>query len=133
MVQTALAQRPITISVFNESTTIPFSTFYNQPLHPGLQLGTELAWKESRHFRLYPAINLGYMFHKKLFQGVYANLALGLDIKSGIGLNLKTRLGLGYLHTFTTQQEFQFTDGRYQSRPDGGNARLIPSFSLGFG
>ncbi len=102
-------------------------------MHPGVQVGTEFNWKESKHFRLYPSISVGYMFHRKLFQGLYANLELGFDYKASFGLNLKSKIGLGYLHTFSTQQEFQFDNGEYRSSGDTGNSRIMPSFTTGLG
>ena len=84
------SQQPVTISLFNESTTIPYSTFLNDPIHPGVQIGTEFDWKESKNFRLYPSVSIGYILHKKLFQGLYANIELGFDYKTNFGLNLKT-------------------------------------------
>lgn len=126
-------QQPVTISVFNESTALPFDRLINTPMHPGVQVGTEFNWKESKHFRLYPSISVGYMFHRKLFQGLYANLELGFDYKASFGLNLKSKIGLGYLHTFSTQQEFQFDNGEYRSSGDTGNSRIMPSFTTGLG
>lgn len=126
-------QQPVTLSIFNESTALPYNQLISAPIHPGIQVGTEFNWKESRHFRLYPSISVGYMFHRKLFQGLYANLELGFDYKTSFGLNLKSKIGLGYLRTFSTQQEFQFEDGGYKSRPDKGNSRLMPSFTTGLG
>jgi len=58
---------------------------------------------------------------------------MGVDVKTGFGLRLKSRLGLGYLHTFTTTQEYQQTNEGWESRRDRGNARLMPSLSLGLG
>ncbi len=127
------SQQPVVVSVFNEATTIPYTTFFNTPVHPGLQAGTQFRWKEGRHFSLYPTVNLGYMFHRKLFQGLYVNIEVAFDVKTGFGLNLKSGLGLGYLHTFNTQQEFQFSDGVYESKADKGNSRLMPSFTIGLG
>lgn len=127
------AQQPVVVSLFNEATTIPYTTFFNTPVHPGVQAGTEFRWKEGNRFALYPTLNLGYMFHRKLFQGIYANVELAFDVKTGFGLNIKSRLGLGYLHTFTTQQEYQFSDGRYVQKADKGNPRLMPSFTVGLG
>ena len=42
----AIAQRPLTVSLFNESTTIPFSSFINTPVHPGPipEQNTTLTW-----------------------------------------------------------------------------------------
>ena len=124
---------PLTVAIFNEATAIPFTGFFSKPVHPGVQLGTEFHWKESKHFRLYPRINIGYMFHQNLFQGVYGNLELGIDYKFNFGLNVKTALGVGYLHTFSTRQEYQFKNGRYQAGADKGNSRVMPSLSLGLG
>tara|TARA_R110000796_G_scaffold252571_1_gene388005 strand:+ start:52073 stop:52684 length:612 start_codon:yes stop_codon:yes gene_type:complete len=131
--QSLSAQQPVTISIFNESTTVPYTTFANAPIHPGAQIGTEFTWKENKYFRLYPSISIGYMFHKNLFKGLYANFELGVDYKTSFGLNLKSKIGLGYLHTFTTQQEFQFDEGSYKSKKDLGNSRLMPSFTTGLG
>lgn len=73
------------------------------------------------------------MFHQKLFQGIYGNVELGLDFKTGFGLNVKSKLGLGYLRTFSTRQEYQFEDGHYSSKRDRGNSRIMPSITLGLG
>jgi hypothetical protein len=129
----ALAQRPVTLSVFNEATTLPFTTFFNLPVHPGAQVGTEFQWKESQHFKLYPTVNIGYMFHKNLFHGLYINAETGVDYKTNIGLNIKAKIGLGYMHTFSTQQEYQFKNGVFESKADGGNARLMSSITFGLG
>lgn len=132
---TCLAQEgsTIRISVFNESTSIPFTHLLNSPIHPGIQVGTDLPWKKGDHFRLYPSISVGYLFHRELYQAVYVNFELGYDLQFGFGLNLKSALGLGYLHTFATRPEYQFADGRYRQGKDRGNARMMPSLSLGWG
>ncbi|PHN04572.1 hypothetical protein CRP01_21445 [Flavilitoribacter nigricans DSM 23189 = NBRC 102662] len=132
---TAAAQEGNTlrISVFNESTSIPFTHVLNTPVHPGIQVGTDLNWKNGDHYRLYPSISVGYLFHRDLYQAVYLNLELGYDLQFDFGLNLKSAVGLGYLHTFNVQPEFQFEDGSYRQGKDRGNARLMPSLSLGWG
>jgi len=73
------------------------------------------------------------MFHRKLFQGIYLNADVGIDYQTNFGINIKSKLGLGYLHTFATQQEFQFDGKNYKRNADRGNARLMPSFTLGLG
>lgn len=127
------AQQPLTISLFNESTSIPYTAFFNTPIHPGIQAGTEFKWKTGKHVALYPTVNVGYMFHRNLFQGLYVNIELAFDVKTNFGLNVKSRLGLGYLRTFTTQQEYDFSEGHFKSSADKGNSRLMPSFTLGLG
>jgi len=39
-------------------------------------------------------------------------------------------LGLGYMHTFATTEEFTFSNGHYEKKTDKGNARLYPSLSF---
>jgi hypothetical protein len=129
----AQGQPGVTVSIFNEATALPFSKLISTPVHPGIQAGTEFTWKESDHFRLYPTVQIGYMFHRHLFQGLYLNAELGLDYKTSFGLNIKSRLGIGYLHTFTTQQEYQLKNTSYTSNRDLGNPRIMPSLSLGLG
>lgn len=124
---------PVTISVFNEATTIPFTEFLSIPIHPGFQMGTEFAGKTKNHWRLYPSISIGYMFHKKLFQGIYINADVGVDYQTKAGINIKSKLGFGYLHTFATQQEFQFNGNHYESKADRGNVRIMPSLTFGLG
>ena len=129
----AQSEFPLKISFFNESTSIPYTQLLSTPVHPGMQIGTEFDWKETNKIRLFPSVNVGYMFHNKLFQGIYANVELGFDYKFSFGLNLKSSLGVGYLHTFTTRKEYQFIDGAYVAKGDKGNSRIMPSFSLGMG
>lgn len=124
---------PIKFSVFNQGTNIPFSGIITRPIHPGIQLGTELPGKESERTRLYPGANLGYFFHNHLNQAVFTNVEMGYDVKLGFGLNIKSAIGVGYMHTFRTREEFQLEKGQYINGPDRGNSRVFPSLSLGLG
>lgn len=132
---TALATRPISarVGLFNEATALPYQSLVTTPLHPGFEVGLELTWHETRLVRWSPAVSVGYMFHRHLFQGLYLGVEQGFELKSPWGFALKSALGLAYLHTFSTQQEYQFKEGSFQSKVDGGNPRLMPSFSLGLG
>lgn len=129
----AQSAMPVRISVFNESTSIPFTRFFTTPVHPGIEAGTALKWKETEHWRLYPSVSIGYLFHNKLYQAVYVQVELNCDYQLDFGLNIKSSLGVGYMHSFTTQQEFSFENGVYTSRADRGNSRFMPSLSLGLG
>lgn len=127
------SQPAITASVFNESTSIPYTRFFTTPVHPGVQLGAEMPWRENNRLALSPALNIGYMFHQKLFQGLYLNLEMGLDIKTGFGLRFKSKLGLGYLHTFSTGSTYRQVNGEWEQGGSRGNARLMPALTLGLG
>ena len=130
---TLQSQDELTLSLFNESTSIPFTRFMTTPLHPGIQVGYEKGWKDNGRLMACPAINLGYLLHRNLFQGVYVSVDLGIDYKTRMGLRFKSKVGIGYLHTFTTQSEYQYSEGQFIRGKDYGNARLMPSLSLGLG
>lgn len=127
------SQKPIEIAVFNESTSVPFSGVAMRPLHPGVQVGTDIPWHESEHHKTFLSINLRYIFHKNLYRAIAINLELGYDYKADFGLNLKTGVGVGYMHTFGVMEEYRFQNGTYAQKPDRGNSRFTPSLSLGFG
>lgn len=124
---------PINISVFNESTAIPFTRFVTTPVHPGLQLGTEYNYKVKEHSRLFQTANISYFFHNYLAQGIGLNTELGYEYRLKSGLAFEGLIGVGYMHTFATAEEFKFVNGQYEKKADIGNARLYPSFSVDIG
>lgn len=124
---------PIRVLLGNESTAIPFNKYWSIPIHPTFQIGTEFRYNSNEHHYLYQTLNLGYMYHKHLFQGAYLNSELGYDYRTAFGLSLKALLGLGYLHTFSTEEEYKFENGNYVSGGDLGNSRIMPSLSAGIG
>ncbi len=124
---------PVTISVFNEATAIPFTKFVTTPVHPGVQVGSGITYKEGKHGHLMQAFNIGYIFHSKLFHGFFINTELGYDYKLHFGVNLKTAVGIGYLLTFSTQQAYQFKNGRFEAGRDKGNSHATLSLATGLG
>jgi hypothetical protein len=127
------SQIPIQISILNEGTAIPFTKFSTNPIHPGVQVGTEAAYQERTKFRLYQRFTVGYVFHNHLFHGLFLNTAIGYDYKFNFGLNFKTQLGIGYMHTWTTGQEFRFQNGAYIRKNDRGNSRFTAGLGAGIG
>ncbi len=126
-------QIPLTVSLFNESTSIPFTRFFTTPVHPGIQLGTEFIYRVEEDTRLFQTVNISYFYHNHLEQGIGINTELGYAYRFGLGVEISGLLGLGYLHTFTTEQEFTLINGQYVHTADKGNARMTPSLSLDIG
>jgi hypothetical protein len=124
---------PIRIGIGNETTSIPYTVFFPAPVHPVVQLGTEFAYQDTTHSYLYQTANVGYIYHKYLYQGIYLGTELGYDYRFHFGLNLKALFGLAFLHAFAVQDEYQFENGEYALQQDWGNARLMPSLTLGLG
>jgi hypothetical protein len=124
---------PVNISVFNEATAVPFTRFFTTPLHPGIQVGTEFNYKTKEHGRLFQTANLSYFYHNYLSQGIGITTELGYEYRLSFGLAFEGQLGIGYLHTFATTEEFVLKDGQYEKKADIGNSRLIPTISLDVG
>jgi hypothetical protein len=87
--------------------------------------------KEPASSRFYVALHIGYYYHKSFSQGIYLKPSIGYEYRHKSGVAISSRLGLGYLHTFSTQTEYKLVDGEYIKKHDTGNARIMPSFNLG--
>ena len=124
---------PLNISLFNESTAIPFTRLFTTPIHPGVQIGTEFNYKTKVHSRLFQTANASYFYHNYLAQGIGLNTELGYEYKINNVLAFAALLGIGYMHTFATTEEFTFSNGHYEKKADKGNARLYPSLSFDIG
>jgi len=133
MISSGQFSLPVKLAFSNEATAIPYTRLFTTPVHPCIQLGTEYQYKAGPHHEFYQTANLGYIFHNYLYQGIYLNTGIGYDYKFDFGLKLKSSFELGYLHTFTTQDEYQFRDEDYVNGADRGNSRLMPALSIGAG
>lgn len=122
--------RPVSVSLINESTAIPFTRFITTPIHPGIQGGTEFNYRERESSRIFQTVNLNYFYHNHLAQGIGLNTEFGYEYRLKSGFAFASLLGLGYLHTFATAEEYDLKDGTYNNEADNGNARIVPSLSL---
>lgn len=128
-----IAQNPFEVAIFNESTSVPFSGLILKPLNPGIQVGTDIPWNESEHHKTYLSVSLRYIFHKNLYKAIAINLEFGYDYKVEFGMNLKTAVGVGYMHTFNVKEKYSYKNEKYSKAKDLGYSRFTPSFSLGLG
>jgi len=121
------------LSIFNESTALPFTRFFTLPIHPGIQAGTDFTLAQKKQHHLYQTIQAGYIWHRHLYQAVFVQTETAYDYRFRFGLTLKALFGIGYMHSFSVKKEYRFINGHYVQKPDRGNARAIPSLSLGIG
>jgi hypothetical protein len=124
---------PVNISLFNEATAIPYTRLLTTPIHPGIQLGTEFNYRNGQHSRLFQTANISYFYHNYLAQGIAINSEIAYEYRMTCGAAFTALLGVGYMHTFATTEEFTFSNGHYEKKADKGNARLYPSFSMDVG
>jgi hypothetical protein len=123
-----------TVSVFNESTAIPFTRFFTTPVHPGLLAGMDFEYgKPKSHYRIFQTAVISYFYHNHLSQGFALSSEFGYEYRFRFGLALSALIGAGYMHTFSTAEEFTFQDGAYRKKTDRGNSRLYPSISFDLG
>lgn len=124
---------PISISVFNESTAIPFTKFFTLPVHPGVQVGTEFNYHNKKVNRVYQTANMAYFYHNHMAQGYYLNTEIAYEFRARFGLAFGALFGVGFLHTFSTQAEYKLHNGEYIRKRDLGNPRFMPSLALDLG
>lgn len=124
--------KSITVTVFNEATAIPYTRLFTKPIHPGIKLGTEFNYRNKQNFnsRIFQTVNICYFHHNYLEQGIGLNTELGYEYRFKFGFAASGLLGIGYMHTFSTQEEYTFSNGKYVKKADKGNPRLYPSLSL---
>ncbi|WP_138989724.1 hypothetical protein [Larkinella sp. C7] len=125
---------PLRLTLFSESTSIPFADgLVTQPLHPGVSLGTEWALKRRSTSRLVQGLTAGYYHHKEVAQGIFLGTDFRYERQLPLSLYASIGLGIGYLHTFRTQDEFRLKDGRYVLKKDRGTPHLLLSVPLEIG
>lgn len=124
---------PLTISVFNESTAIPYTRFLATPIHPGIQVGVSRQWNSSTKNYLYQTANISYFYHKNLYQASTLSTELGYDYRFPFGLNLKALIGVGYMLAMNTQEVYHFEEGQYRSSCNSMMSKFIATLSIGAG
>jgi hypothetical protein len=124
---------PIELSLFSESTAIPFTKVLPTPIHPGIQVGTLLRYTNKFTHRIFQSINASYFYHNHLNHGISLRTDFGYEYRSTSGLTADVQLGIGYMHTWATTIEYVFQNGKYEVKNDKGNARLTPSLTFGLG
>lgn len=124
---------PVNISIFNESTVIPFTRLVTVPVHPGIQIGSEINYRANGYTRSFQTINLSYFYHNHLAQGIGLHTELGYEYRLKLGLAFQGLLGVGYMRTYATSEEYTLIDGQYKKKADKGNGRFFPSISADIG
>lgn len=124
---------PVSVSVFNESTAVPFTRFIPTPIHPGVQVGVSRQWNESQKHYIYQTANVSYFYHRHLYQAVTLSTEFGYDYRFPFGLNLKALLGAGYMMTMNTQEVYEFKNGNYTATNNSFMSKLQATLSLGAG
>lgn len=127
---------PLRIVFFQETNHLrPGLDFFDQPLHPGIMIGTE--WKLNQHPRrdVFLAANVGGYYHRWLSAGAFVQGEIGFRYGFPFGLSLEARAGLGYLHSFYPGEVYAYDEslGRYAEDSNTGYPSLLPSLGVALG
>lgn len=122
---------PVTISLYNESTSMPFTKVFSLPLHPGIAISTEFDYNKSPvKSRIFQTLGVNYYYHKHFNQAVTFLTEFGYEYRFKVGIELSALLGLGYMRGFRTKTEYEYKNGGYVIAKNVGVGRVTPSFSM---
>lgn len=121
---------PITVSFYNEATSMPFSPLVTQPFHPGLALSTEFDYNRfAKSHRIFQTVGLSYYYHRYLNQAISLYSEFGYEFRIS-GIAFSSLVGVGYMRSYPTSTEFSLDNGHYKAKASTGVGHFIPSFSL---
>lgn len=129
----AISQRSISVSVFNNATKLPVSSFsavWNQPLHPGICAGYEFQFQDSSHW--FHSINAGFYYHQFAQAGIqlFYNLRHRREISPHFTWDASFLAG--YLHAIPlTEQAKLNSDGEYEIKNGLGRPQAMFGFQAG--
>lgn len=123
---------PLKISLMDESLTFPNGAFLRYDFNPAIMIGTEHVLKQKPKSEWYLGSNLGFFYHKEWQTGIFLNGEFGYRRHFG-RWNVHGKLGLGYLHSFTSGPVYQLEDGVLSETANTGTPTLLPSATIGLG
>jgi hypothetical protein len=129
----SIAQIPLNVSLFNQGTAIPYTKLLTNPIHPGIQIGTEFDYRKTDHTRWFQTANIRYFYHGHLAHGFGLTTDLGWEYKTAFGLAPAALLGIGYMRTYSPAEVFVLKNGTYEGGRDPGNNRFTAALSLDIG
>lgn len=122
---------PLRISLFNETATLPSVSRLTARLNPGLSVGTELYYRQSKKHQWLQTLNLGGFYHKEL--------ATSLLITSEVGyrffarkVHIDLKAGPGYLLNKSAAPLYRYNGEEY-SKTSGIQHRVIATAGLSLG
>lgn len=131
-----LATHPVGLAVFNNATLLPpasFTAVFNQPLHPGLVVNTEFAWRQKEYSKWFQDASIGYFHHRYAYQALLLYSRAGYRRCLG-KLSVEGSLHAGYMHLFLlTDRLVKQDDGSYVARQGIGRPQFITGAGLGLG
>jgi hypothetical protein len=102
--------------------------------HPGLRVGADLQLLSGGRHLLLAAGNVGGYHHRGNQTGLLADVELGYRYTFDVGVQLESRIGAGYLHTFLAGTTYERdASGRFEEQSFAGRPSFAPSLTVGLG
>ncbi|RIV17718.1 hypothetical protein DYU11_31240 [Fibrisoma montanum] len=126
------ASRPLTVSVFSESVSLPTFRGFLRTLNVGVRIGTEFYYRNRTGSQLIQTLNLGFYHHRTVHSGLYLNTEFGYRKFLG-NLYAEGFIGVGGLGLSQQLRSYRQTEtGDYQPASRF-LIRVMPSVSAGVG
>ena len=132
-------QFPVELTFINQAVSddmdsIPFVGKIMQILHPGFSLGTEYAYLQNLHHRIFQNFQAGYYFNEYAAKALFFQTAFGYRYTLDFGLFTDASAGLGYLHSFHPVEVWKLnSQGEYELAKDKGRGAMTIALALGIG
>jgi hypothetical protein len=125
---------PLVISFFSHKASFPFQGMINSPIHPGISVGTEIAYKKGKNGKLFQTINAGYFNNKFNAKAIFLLSEFGYRQSLKMGVFGDVFLGLGYIHSFHPRPIYSLNShGVYEKLKDKGKPAALISAAMGLG
>ncbi|MEE9371527.1 MAG: hypothetical protein V3V00_00575 [Saprospiraceae bacterium] len=126
-------QHAISITILDENIGIPLDAFKINPKHPGATLSFESSKIHSKAYRFTHMIQLGYYYHADFNQVGFLGWKPKFELRLLGMVNVHVLFGLGYAHSFPTQQTYGLENEHYESKQSNGKSHFMPSAGFGGG
>lgn len=137
--QTIVAQdksQSISISLLKENSPTAIKSLLNpfqKPFYFGGAIGYEWKRKQINSYSFHHVLQLGYYHHKLHHQNIFLMWKPKFQLTIAQRLHLKLFPGIGYAHTFPTQETYELKDGEYQRKDNFGKPHAMLSIGGGLG
>jgi len=120
---------PLSISILDESISLPNAWFLEYSYNPAIMVGTEYVLKQKPKSDWHLTGNIGFYYHKNWELAPFINSEIGYRYKINKRLNIQGRFGLGYLHYFAAKTVYTYQDGTFKEKTNFGSPTLMVSLS----
>ncbi|MET2983627.1 hypothetical protein [Aureibaculum conchae] len=123
----------ISATLFDEHIAAPFEIREDSPRHLGAAISYELSRKRSGVYQFAHIFQIGYYYHKNFNQAGFIAWKPKFELRFADTFNIHVILGVGYAHSFPTQQTYKFDNGKYKKKTNWGKPHFMPSVGFGAG